>query len=74
MDSQWRNFSLAVTLAATVAMPAFGQAAAPTVSPGGSGEESAAPIPDLSGVWAHALPGFEPLALGPRRSSTSHAA
>jgi len=56
---------LVFTLAATVAMPAFGQATAPTVSPGGSGEESAASIPDLSGVWAHGLPGFEPLASGP---------
>jgi len=50
-----RNFRLLVTWVAAAATPAFGQAAVP-----------AAPIPDFSGMWAHAsIPGFEPLASGP---------
>lgn len=61
MDLQWRNFPLAFALAAAVATPAFGQAAAPAAGPAG---ESAATIPDLSGSWVHALPGFEPLPTG----------
>jgi hypothetical protein len=65
MDLQWKNLPLVFTLAALVATPAFGQAVAPTVGPANSEEESAAPIPDLSGVWVHPLPGFEPLASGP---------
>ena len=65
MDSQWRNFPLVFTLAAAVVTPAFGQAVAPTVGPAGSGEESAASIPDFSGLWVHGLPGFEPLPSGP---------
>src|SRR4051812_13202551 len=51
MDLQWRNFSLVLTFAAAFLTPAFGQ------------NQSA--IPDLSGVWTHANPGFEPLASGP---------
>ena len=57
MHLQWRNFPWAVVLAAAVATPAFGQA--------NGGSESAEAVPDLSGVWQHALPGFEPLASGP---------
>ena len=57
MHRQWRNFPWAVVLAAAVATPAFGQA--------NGGSETTEAIPDLSGVWAHALPGFEPLASGP---------
>ena len=65
MDSQWRNFPLAFTLAAAVVTPAVGQAVAPTVGPVGGGEEIAASIPDFSGLWVHGLPGFEPLPSGP---------
>src|SRR3979490_1751451 len=65
MDSQWRNFPLVFTLAAAVVTPAFGQAVAPPVGPAGNGEESAASIPDFSGIWVHSLPGFEPLPSGP---------
>src|ERR1700691_1553513 len=65
MDSQWRNFSLVFTLAAAVVTPAFGQAVAPTVGPAGSGEESAAFIPNFGGLWVNPLPGFEPLPSGP---------
>jgi hypothetical protein len=56
MASQWRNF-LIFAFAAAVGTPTLAQAA--------GGSESAESIPDLSGVWAHALPGFEPLASGP---------
>jgi hypothetical protein len=52
MDSQWRNFSLVCAVAAAVVTPTLGQA----------GE---APVPDLSGIWLHPLPGFEPLPSGP---------
>jgi hypothetical protein len=64
MGSQWRNFSLAFTLAAAVVTPAFGQSVAPTVGLGGSEEESAASFPDFSGIWVHSIPGFEPLPSG----------
>jgi hypothetical protein len=53
MDLRWRNFPLVLTLAAASVTPAFGQS------------ESAQSIPDLSGIWEHANPGFEPLASGP---------
>ena len=53
MNSQWRNFSVVLTLAAAVLTPALGQG------------QSAGAMPDFSGIWAHANPGFEPLASGP---------
>jgi hypothetical protein len=65
MNLQWRNFSLLFALAAAVATPAFGQAVAPAVGPSNGGSEGAEVIPDLSGIWVHALPGFEPLPSGP---------
>jgi hypothetical protein len=46
-------FPLALTIAAAFAAPASGQGA------------TAQTIPDFSGIWAHANPGFEPLASGP---------
>jgi hypothetical protein len=52
MDLQWRNFPFVIALAAVFVTPVFGQ----------SGSES---LPDFSGVWTHANPGFEPLASGP---------
>jgi hypothetical protein len=52
-----RNFLLLVTLAAVVT-PAFGQ-------PVGPARESAESVPDFSGSWVHANPGFEPLPSGP---------
>ena len=63
--SQWRYFPLVFMLAAAVGTPAFGQAAAPAAGSAGGAEESVAPVPDLSGIWVHALPGFEPLSSGP---------
>src|SRR5215475_15742800 len=65
MNSQWRNLSLAFALAAAVATPVLGQVIAPTAGPVGSDEESSASVPDLSGIWVHSIPGFEPLASGP---------
>ncbi len=65
MDLQWRNFLLVVTLAAAAATPAFGQAVVPTAGPAAKGEASAASVPDFSGLWVHANPGYEPLASGP---------
>jgi hypothetical protein len=65
MDLQCRNFPLVFTLTAAVVMPAFGQAVVPTVGPVGNGEESAASIPDFSGIWVHSIPGFEPMPSGP---------
>ena len=52
MDLKWRNvpFVVALAIAATPAMPA---------------SESAKSVPDLSGIWMHANPGFEPLKSGP---------
>ena len=53
MDLQWRNFPLVITLAAAFVTATSFQS------------ESAESIPDLSGIWEHANPGFEPLASGP---------
>ena len=65
MTLQRWDFLLVVTLAAAVATPAFGQAVAPTVAPADS-KQSAASIPDFSGMWVHgSIPGFEPLPSGP---------
>ena len=47
------EFPFALALAAAFVTSAFGQS------------ESAESIPDFSGIWAHANPGFEPLASGP---------
>src|SRR5207344_3146252 len=54
MGLRWRNFPSILALAAAAVTPAFGQSAT-----------SAASIPDFSGRWAHANPGFEPLSSGP---------
>jgi hypothetical protein len=54
MDLHWRNFPLVLTLAAVAATPALS-----------AGNETAKSLPDLSGIWVHANPGFEPLASGP---------
>jgi hypothetical protein len=67
MRVQQRHFLILATLvAAAAATPAMGQALAPTIAPAASGAQSAASIPDLSGMWGHqSLPGFEPPASGP---------
>ena len=68
MGVQRRDFLLLATLAAAAASvtAAFGQAVTPAVGPTGSGAQSAASIPDFSGIWSHPYwPGFEPPATGP---------
>src|SRR5271154_5172241 len=66
MDAQ-RDFLLLVTLTAAAAAPALGQTVTPPVVRAGSATQSAAAIPDISGIWRHmSLPGFEPLPSGPR--------
>ena len=75
MNLQRRDFLLLVTLAAATTMPAWGQAIEQT----GSSAQSAASIPDFSGIWARlSFPGFEPLASGPtslvNRSRSSNGA
>ena len=52
MDLQWRNILPVVTLAAAIT-PAFAQG------------QTRTSIPDFSGLWVHANPGYEPLASGP---------
>jgi len=68
MNPQGRHFLLVVALAAATATPAFGQvaptAAAPTAASRTGAEESAASIPDLSGIWGRWFT-FEPPPSGP---------
>jgi hypothetical protein len=60
------DFLLLVTFAASAAMPAWGQAVVPSAGPAGSGTQSAASIPDFSGIWGHlSIPGFVPPLSGP---------
>src|SRR5258706_10392947 len=62
MNMQRRERLLAVTLAAAVTIPASGQTQTPP-----SAAHSTASIPDFAGNWWHpSLPGFEPMASGPR--------
>ena len=57
---------LAVTLAAAAVTPASAQTVAATVGPAANGDkQGSASVPDLSGIWNHSIPGFEPLASGP---------
>jgi hypothetical protein len=64
MNLRRRDFLLVVSLAAAAVTPAFGQAAAPAIGPADGGKESAASIPDFSGIWMHSN-GYEPLPSGP---------
>jgi hypothetical protein len=66
MNSQWRDFLVLLTVSAAAATSALGQTVAPPGAPAGSGTQSAASIPNFSGVWSHPYwPGFEPPASGP---------
>ena len=65
MNLQRRDFLLVVTLAGAAATPALGQTAAPAAGPADSGAQSAASIPDFSGIWGHPSLGFEPPLSGP---------
>jgi hypothetical protein len=58
--------AMLVTLIVTTAAPTLGQTATQAAGPTGSGNQSAAPVPDLSGFWGHfSLPSFEPPLGGP---------
>jgi hypothetical protein len=64
MNIRW-NLLLFVTLAAAAA-PALGQQAAPAAGQASSGPQSAASVPDFSGIWRHgSLPWLIPPASGP---------
>ena len=60
-----RDCLLALALVGAAATAALGQAAAPSVGSAGSGAQSTASIPDLSGVWVHPGLGFGPPLSGP---------
>src|SRR5436190_17003057 len=65
MDMRQQFLSLIAFLTALV-MPALGQVVAPAVGPAGGARQSAAPMPDFSGIWAHLTwPDFEPPISGP---------
>ncbi len=60
------GFLLLLTLTATAAPPASGQALAPVVETANGGTQSAPPIPNFSGIWSHPfLTGFEIPLSGP---------
>jgi hypothetical protein len=61
---QRSDFLLLVTMLSAISTPAWAQAVSPAAAD--SGTQSAAFIPDFSGIWAHPyLTGFEPPASGP---------
>ncbi len=65
MNRYRRNILLLVTLVAAAATPALGQTASGAAGTAGGAKQGS--IPDFSGIWRHmSLPGFEPLASGPR--------
>jgi hypothetical protein len=65
MNRYW-DFSLPAILIVTAAAPTLGQTAIQAAAPIDSGNQSAAPVPDLSGFWGHfSLPSFEPPLAGP---------
>jgi len=65
MNRHWDFFMLA-TLIVTAATPTLGQTATQAAAPIGSGNQSAASIPDFSGIWGRlSFPGFEPPLAGP---------
>src|SRR5215468_5288570 len=66
MKLQWRDFLLMVTLAVAASTPALGQNVAPAIGTATSGAQSAASIPDFSGIWGNPyLYGIEPPVRGP---------
>jgi hypothetical protein len=65
MNVQQRNLLLLAGLAAAAATPALGQDVAPAVGSTDSRAQSAASIPDLSGIWGRNWFAFEPPSSGP---------
>jgi len=67
MSGQSRKLFLLATLAAAAATPAWAQTAPSVDGRTSCAAQSASSVPDFSGLWTHmSLPGFEPLASGPR--------
>ena len=64
MNLRRRDMLLLATLAAAAATPGWGQAAAPAAEPAPEAQ-SAASVPDFSGIWAHPGLGFENPVSGP---------
>jgi hypothetical protein len=60
-----RDLLVTVILASATATSAHSQTSAPTGEPAGSVGQSSAPVPELSGVWAHPGLGFGPPLSGP---------
>src|SRR5467141_4607926 len=59
-----RDFFSLIIIAAAVVTPAWGQIGVPAAGP--ASVQTAASIPDFSGIWGHPyLPGFEPPLSGP---------
>jgi hypothetical protein len=66
MRTRRRDCLLLAALAIAATTPAVAQPVAPAVGPAAGGKQSAASIPDFSGIWAHPyLTGFEPPPSGP---------
>jgi len=65
MNLRRRDVLLLATVAAAAATPGWGQAAAPAAGPGPGAAQSAASVPDFSGIWAHPGLGFENPVSGP---------
>src|SRR5262245_26526892 len=66
MERRRGNFPLWASLAAAAATATLGQDAAPAAAAASSAKQSAASIPELSGLWANSLgPGFSPPVSGP---------
>ena len=67
MNLRLRDFILVVTSAGAIAiaMPVWGQPAAPSAGPARSATQNAAAIPDFSGIWTHPGLGFENPLSGP---------
>jgi hypothetical protein len=65
MNMHQRDCLLSMILVAAVSTSALGQTLAPAIG-ASSGTQSAASIPDFSGIWAHLTwPDFEPPLAGP---------
>src|SRR3977135_3495666 len=65
MDSLLRKFCSVLALATAAVTSAFAQAAAPVAGSSVGGNGSAGSVPEFSGIWVHAIPGFEPMPSGP---------
>jgi hypothetical protein len=66
MKPQRRNLLLLVILSTMAATPGLGQNVSETIRAGSAGNQTAASIPDVAGLWSHPYwPGFEPPSSGP---------